>query len=162
VVDHDNRPVPPGVYGDKLLITTLFKYTQPLIRYELDDSVRLSPDLCPCGRPFRLVDDIQGRVWEIPSFVGEAGGSVTVHPLVFHDIMDTLPVSGWQVVQEADGLQVLLSGVRGSLDDAMVADAVRQALARQGVIIPPVRVQQVARIPQSAGGKVPLIKSRLS
>jgi phenylacetate-coenzyme A ligase PaaK-like adenylate-forming protein len=162
VVDQDNRPVPLGAYGDKLLITTLFKYTQPLIRYELDDSVRLSPDPCPCGRPFRLVDDVQGRVWEGLSFVGEAGRSVTVHPLTFHRIMDTLPVSGWQVVQEADGLQVLLSGVRGSLDDAVVADTVRQALAKQGVIIPPVKVQRVTRIPQSAGGKILLIKSKIS
>src|SRR3989442_1104391 len=35
VVDKDNHPVPPGVYGDKLLITVLFNQTQPLIRYEL-------------------------------------------------------------------------------------------------------------------------------
>jgi len=54
VVDQDNRPVPPGVYGDRLLITVLFKRTQPLIRYEMSDSVRLSPDPCPCGRPFVL------------------------------------------------------------------------------------------------------------
>jgi phenylacetate-CoA ligase len=162
VVDQDNRPVPPGAYGDKLLITTLFKYTQPLIRYELDDSVRLSPDPCPCGRPFRLIDDIQGCVWESLSFAGESGGSVTVHPLIFHRIVDTLPVSGWQVVQEADGLQVLLSGVRGSLDDAIVADTVRQALAKQGVIIPQVKIQRVARIPQSAGGKILLIKPKVS
>jgi phenylacetate-CoA ligase len=33
VVDQNNRPVPPGVYGDKLLITVLFKHTQPLISY---------------------------------------------------------------------------------------------------------------------------------
>jgi putative adenylate-forming enzyme len=162
VVDEDNHPVPPGVYGDKFLITTLFKYTQPLIRYELDDSVRLSPDPCPCGRPFRLIDDIQGRVWEGLSFAGESGGSITVHPIIFHRIMDTLPVSGWQVVQEADGLHVLLSGVRGSLHDAVVADTVRQALAKQGVAVPPVMVQRVARIPQSAGGKILLIKSKVS
>jgi phenylacetate-coenzyme A ligase PaaK-like adenylate-forming protein len=162
VVDEDNRPVPPGAYGDKLLLTTLFKYTQPLIRYELDDSVCLSPDPCPCGRPFRLIDYIQGRVWEGLSFAGEAGGSVTVHPIIFHRIMDTLPVSGWQVVQEADGLLVLLSGVRGSLDYAVVADKVQQALANQGAVVPPVMVQRVARIPQNAGGKITLIKSKIS
>jgi phenylacetate-coenzyme A ligase PaaK-like adenylate-forming protein len=42
VVDQSNRPVPPGAYGDKLLITMLGSRTQPLIRYELDDSVRLA------------------------------------------------------------------------------------------------------------------------
>jgi phenylacetate-coenzyme A ligase PaaK-like adenylate-forming protein len=43
VVDRNNSHVPPGAYGDKLLITVLGSRTQPLIRYELDDSVRLSP-----------------------------------------------------------------------------------------------------------------------
>ncbi|HEX6554866.1 MAG TPA: AMP-binding protein, partial [Ktedonobacteraceae bacterium] len=34
VADEQNRPVPPGVYGDKVLLTVLFSRTQPLIRYE--------------------------------------------------------------------------------------------------------------------------------
>jgi phenylacetate-CoA ligase len=161
VVDQDNRPVPPGVYGDKLLITVLFKRTQPLIRYEMSDSVRLSPDPCPCVRPFALIDDTQGRVEEVLSFPGRAGGSVNVQPLVFNRIMDTLPVSGWQVAQETDGLHVLLSGVRGELDDAALAETVRQALAKQEVVIPPVGVQRVTSIPKSATGKAPLIKSNL-
>ena len=110
VVDKNNHPVPAGVYGDKLLITVLGSRTQPLIRYELSDSVRLSSDRCPSGHPFRLVDAIQGRVEEVLSFQGVAGGVVHVQPLVFSRIMDTLPVSGWQVVQEADRLRVLLEG----------------------------------------------------
>jgi phenylacetate-CoA ligase len=35
VVDENNRPVPDGSPGHKLLITNLFNYTQPLIRYEV-------------------------------------------------------------------------------------------------------------------------------
>jgi len=159
VVDKDNHPVPSGTYGDKILITTLFKFTQPLIRYEMSDSVCLSPNPCPCGRPFRLVEDIQGRVEDILSFVGEAGETVPIRPLVFHRIMDTLPVSGWQVVQEADGLLVLLSGVCGTLDDAMVAGKVHETLAKQGVAIS-VEVRRVTSIPQGPGGKTPLIKSK--
>ncbi len=161
VVDQDNRPVPAGVYGDKLLITVLFKHTQPLIRYEVSDSVRLSPDPSPAGQPFVLIDGVQGRVEEILSFAGVAGGSVNVHPLVFTRIMDTLPVSGWQVVQEADGLHVLLSGVHGDLSDEMLAHTVQQALLEQGAIVPRVEVQHVPSIPRNAGGKAPLIKSNL-
>lgn len=162
VVDQDNRPVPPGVYGDKLLITRLGSRTQPLIRYELSDSVRLSPDPCPSGHPFRLVDAIQGRVEDVLSFQGAAGGMVNVHPLVFSRIMDTLPVSGWQVVQEADGVRVLLSGVRGELEDETLAGTLRQAVAEQGANVPRVEVQRVASIPKTAAGKAPLIKSNLS
>ncbi len=161
VVDQDNRPVPPGVYGDKLLITVLGSRTQPLIRYELSDSVRLWPDPCPSGHSFRLVDDIQGRVEDVLSFPGVAGGVVNVHPLVFSRIMDTLPVSGWQVIQEADSLHVLLSGVHGEFGDEMLADSLQHALREQGAIVPRVEVQRVDSIPKTAAGKAPLIKSNL-
>jgi putative adenylate-forming enzyme len=162
VVDQNNRPVPPGIYGDKLLITVLGSRTQPLIRYELDDSVRLATELCPSGHPFALIDDIQGRVEDVLSFPGVAGGVVQVHPLVFSRVMDSLPVSGWQVVQEADGLRVLLSGVRGELKDEMLADTLRQALSEQGAIVPRVEVPRVPAIPKTVAGKAPLIKSNLS
>jgi len=162
VVDKDNHPVPPGVYGDKLLITVLFNQTQPLIRYELSDSVRLATNPCPSGHPFALIDDIQGRVEDVLSFPGVAGGVMNVHPLVFGRIMDTLPVSGWQVVQETGGLRVLLSGVRGEFEDEMLADTLRQALREQGAIVPHVEVQRVESIPKTVAGKAPLIKSNLS
>lgn len=42
VVDEDYRPVPPGFFGDKVLVTVLFNHTQPLIRYELSESIRFS------------------------------------------------------------------------------------------------------------------------
>src|SRR6266704_5124754 len=90
VVDQDNHPVPAGVFGDKLLITVLGSRTQPLIRYELDDSVRLAPDPCPSGHSFALIDDIQGRVEDVLSFPGVAGGVVNVHPLVFSPILESL------------------------------------------------------------------------
>ncbi len=162
LVDRDNRPVPAGEYGEKLLVTVLGNRSQPLIRYELDDSLRLSPEPCPCGRPFRLIDDIQGRVHEILTFPDAAGGSVDVHPIVFHAIMDALPVNGWQVAQEADGLHLLLSGVRGELDEAGLAAAVRRALEKQGAVAPRIAVQRVVAIPQAASGKTPLVKSNLS
>ena len=39
VVDEDNRPVPPGTPGHKVLVMNLVNRHQPLIRYELTDSV---------------------------------------------------------------------------------------------------------------------------
>ena len=43
IVDEDGRPVPPGRPGAKVLLTNLINYAQPLIRYELTDSVLESP-----------------------------------------------------------------------------------------------------------------------
>lgn len=162
VVDDDNRPVPPGVYGDKLLITVLFRRTQPLIRYELSDSVLLAPGPSPCTYPYRLIEDIQGRKEDVLSFPALVGGMKAVPPLVFNRIMDATPVSAWQIVQENDGLHVLLVGVREGFEDEQLAETIRQALADQGIIVPLVAVQRVAAIPRSATGKAPLIKSNLS
>ncbi|MDQ2907559.1 MAG: phenylacetate--CoA ligase family protein [Chloroflexota bacterium] len=162
VVDQDNRPVAPGVYGDKLLITVLGSRTQPLIRYELSDSVRLSLNACSSGHPFALIDAIQGREENVLSFPGVAGGVVSVQPLVFSRVMDMLPVSGWQVTQETNRLRVLLSGVRGSFEDEALADSMQRALAEQGAMVAHVEVQRVTTIPKTAAGKAPLITSNLS
>lgn len=160
-VDRNNHPVPPGVFGDKLLVTALFKRTQPLIRYVLDDSVRMATEACHCGRPFGLIDAVQGRISEILSFPGTAGGSVQVHPVVIHHIMDTLPVSGWQVLQETAGLRLLLCGIHGAVDEEQLRNALRQAIISQGAVAPDVDIQQVPSIPQTAAGKTPLVKSNL-
>jgi phenylacetate-CoA ligase len=162
VVDQQNQPVLPGVCGDKLLVTTLFSRTQPLIRYELTDRLRLAAEPCPSGRPFALIDSVEGRMEDVLQLPATGGGAVTVHPLVFHRVMDTAPVSGWQIVQEADGLTVLLSGVRDGFIDTALAETLRQALIAQGALAPPITVRRVSAIPQSASGKVPLIKANPS
>lgn len=161
-VDEQYRPVPPGVYGDKLLITTLFNRTQPLIRYELSDSVRLAQTSCPCGRPFTLIDGIQGRTEDTLYFPGLTGGLVAVHPIVFHQVMDTISTSGWQLVQSDHELTLFLSGSRESNEDGKLVSKLKQALTTQGVEIPQISVQYVAAIPKTASGKAPLIKSSQS
>ena len=159
VVDEAYRPVPPGAYGARVLITTLFSRTQPLIRYELNDSIRLASETCPSGHVFGVVDGIQGRVEESLRLPALTGGRTDVEPLVFNRIMDILPVAGWQVVQAVgDGLAVLVSGPRPGFDaDALVAQ-INQASAEHGVRVPYVQVQVVPAIPKAASGKTPLIR----
>jgi len=160
VVDEDNRPVAPGTYGEKVLVTVLFSRTLPLIRYEMSDSVRLSAyPYCPCGRPFALIDGVQGRVEDVLHFPATSGGQVTVQPALFHRVMDTVPASGWQVVQEPNGLTVLLSGVREGFADAALADSLRREVAAQGAIVPSVKVRRVSAISRTGAGKAPLIKA---
>lgn len=163
VVDQQYRPVPRGEFGAKLLVTSLFSRTQPLIRYEMNDSVRLSAEPCSkCGLPFTFIEGIQGRVEDALSMQGAKGGSILIQPLVFNRVMDILPVSGWQVIQETDSsLTVLLSGARNGIRDDAVSDAIRKELALEGVVIPLIRVQRVNEIPKNASGKAPLIKSNI-
>jgi phenylacetate-coenzyme A ligase PaaK-like adenylate-forming protein len=162
VVDDQYHPVPPGRYGEKVLITVLFSRTQPLIRYEMSDSVRQTSFSCPCGRSYALLDGIQGRVEETLHFPAVAGGRASVHPNVFHDVLDLAPASAWQVVQRPDGVHVRLSNVQEGFSDGTLTAALRDALTAQGVVSPTLWIERVAAIPRGAAGKASLIKSELS
>ena len=50
-VDDQHQPVPAGTKSHTVLITNLANRVQPVIRYDLGDSVLLRPDPCPCGNP---------------------------------------------------------------------------------------------------------------
>jgi phenylacetate-CoA ligase len=71
VVDDAGRAAPPGEAGTRLLLTIFERYTQPLIRYEISDIVRLTGEPCPCGRPFRTIERIEGRQEDILHFDAE-------------------------------------------------------------------------------------------
>lgn len=160
VVDDHNRPVPPGEYGTKVLITTLFSRTQPLIRYELNDSVRISTADHACQLPFAVLESVQGRREDVLKLPGRDGGRVTVQPLVFNRVMDIIPVSGWQVIQEADdSLTLLITGVRDGLTDAALREQLTRSLAQEQVRMPAIKIEHVAAIPKTAAGKAPLVKA---
>jgi phenylacetate-CoA ligase len=157
VVDADNRAVPAGVFGERLLVTVLFGRTLPLIRYELHDSVRLAEGWCPCGRPYRLLDRVAGRSEETISLPGPEGRSVAIHPVVIHGVMDGLRIPGWQVLASPDRLVVRLSGPADPVMDVRVAADLRAALVRAGVADPDVEVARVRSIDRGPTGKAPLI-----
>lgn len=160
VVDEEYRPVPTGTYGARLLVTTLFSRTQPLIRYEINDSIRLGTEPCVSGLPFAILESVQGRVEDELLLPAESGGRKAIQPLVFNRIMDILPVSGWQIVQDADDrLTILLSGARDGVADATLADALMQSLKSEGATVPSIQVRRVSAIPRSSSGKAPLIKA---
>lgn len=60
-VDGSNQVVDKGEFGKKVLMTNLFNYAQPFIRYELQDITGLSASTCSCGSPFPSLLPIQGR-----------------------------------------------------------------------------------------------------
>jgi phenylacetate-CoA ligase len=100
-VDADHRPVPPGELSHTVLLTNLANRVQPILRYDLGDSVLLRPDPCPCGSPLPAVR-VQGRAADVLRFPGVDGQPVTVSPMLFGTLLDRVPgVEQFQVLQTA-------------------------------------------------------------
>ena len=59
-VDKDNQPVDYGVQSDKVLVTNLANYVQPIIRFELTDRIIVHPPTCKCGANTHTLE-IEGR-----------------------------------------------------------------------------------------------------
>jgi phenylacetate-CoA ligase len=154
VVDEEYRAVPVGEWGAKVLVTPFFNRLQPLIRYEISDQVRLSDAPCACGRAFRVVDEIRGRVeevFELPA--ADGSGRVEIHGFVLEIAIDDQPMRAHQVVQAGDALTVRLEGYTGSLGDAALAGRVTSALAAHGARPTSVTIEHVASLQRGPGGK---------
>lgn len=152
IVDEENRPVAEGQQGAKLLVSVLFSRTQPLIRYELSDRVTASTGPAPSDLPFGLLGGIEGREEDVLELAG-----VLVHPKLFADVLERLPVAGWQVIAEGDRLQVLLAGA-STVDPTAVVASIDQSLRAVGVLGVRIVVDLVAEIPRTAAGKAPLVR----
>ncbi|MBI2486383.1 MAG: phenylacetate--CoA ligase family protein [Deltaproteobacteria bacterium] len=162
VVDEQSKPVKPGEYGAKLLVTVLFSRTLPLIRYEIDDSVRLSSYGCACGRPFALLDDIQGRMEEAIHLTNQPDGVITIQPNFFHNIMELFPVGGWQIIQESNNtLRVLIVDPSPDFNEVNLRRTISTELEKQWVNRPSVKVEYVASLDRTDLGKTFLIKSSI-
>jgi phenylacetate-CoA ligase len=157
VVDDAYRPVHAGVTGSRLLVTVLFSRTLPLIRYELTDRVRLASQPCPCGRPFRLLAEIEGRTDDLMDLPAIAGGTVRLHPNVFHRALDLLHASGWQVQQESDGIRVVIQAPEVAIDRPALEGLIAHTIEAAGAVPGRVRVEEVRESPAGASGKRPLV-----
>jgi len=168
VVDEHGDPVPDGVAGAKLLITSFIKRIQPLIRYEVSDMVALTTLPCACGRPLARMVLVEGRSDDILRMTGTDGRTVTVHPLTLQSPMEALAeLRQYKIVHDDDGLHVLVV-VRDAAAVAEVSRRIeatlRSVLLDAGVADPRLEVTIVAELPREQGhsAKFKLIESRTS
>lgn len=163
ITDAHGKPVPPGEAGERVLLTVFGRRIQPLIRYEISDLVRLSGESCACGRPYRVIESVDGREEDILYFDAHgAGAPVGVHPNRFHEALEALSVEAWQVIQDESGLTIRLVGAHAN-DLCRAAEcAVRSAIASTGAQAPAVAALCASMLERGATGKAPQIVSRLS
>lgn len=151
------------VLDDRLLLTIFERRTQPLIRYEISDVVKLTGERCPCGRPYRTIESIDGRQEDVLYFARAGAGksaTVAVHPNSFHDTLEGFAITTWQVVQGDEALTLRVVGVEDPWRREAIGYAVTAMLLAAGAQVPEVRVEATNQLQRGPTGKAPLIIAR--
>lgn len=73
VINEKGEQCKPGELGE-LVVTDLDNYVFPFIRYKIGDIGILSERKCECGRPFPLLETVEGRTFDL--LVGANGNRV--------------------------------------------------------------------------------------
>lgn len=147
-VDAGGRPVPTGERSAKVLLTNLYNHAFPLIRYELTDEVTFLDRSCPCGSPFRLVADVEGRLDDEFTYQG-----VHVHPHIFRSPLSRQRnIVEYQVRQTPSGADVLVR-TGGPVDVEALRAEIVDDLSRL-VKAPEVSIVKVDAIPRQDSGKL--------
>jgi phenylacetate-CoA ligase len=148
LVDEHERPVEPGEWSDHVLVTSLHSRTLPLIRYRIDDRVRLEPEPGRTHPAFRRIAAVDGRTDDLFHY-----GDVTVHPHVFRTVLSRhLTIRDFQVHQTPTGADVRVIAA-GPLDTCSVATALDRALGCAGLTRPQVTVARVGEVRRTTVGK---------
>lgn len=136
-VDENLRPTPRGEPSHTVLLTNLANRVQPIIRYDLGDSVLERPDPCPCGSPLPAIR-VVGRRDDILRFIGADGSVVRIVPLAISGVVDETPgVHRSQLVQTDSATVRVRLELNAGADEGKVwrdvAANLRGYLAQQGV-----------------------------
>ena len=100
-IDEDYQPVEPGTPSDTVLITSLSNRVQPLVRYDLGDSITMYEELCPCGSAFPIME-VGGRQGDVLQFETDEGDVVPIFPLALSSVVEEVPgVRRTQIIRTA-------------------------------------------------------------
>lgn len=159
-VDADHHPVAPGLPSHTVLITNLANRIQPILRYDLGDSVLTRPDPCPCGNALPALR-VRGRTADLLTFPA-ADGPVTLTPLTLTALLDAVPgIELFQLIQTTPRtVHVRLRPAAGADPDRVwqaTQTALTALLAGRGLAH--IAVARADEPPQpSTGGKYRLVQ----
>jgi len=157
-VDAAFRPVPPGEASHTTLLTNLANRVQPLIRYDLGDSITVIPSPCPCGSRLPSIR-VEGRHDEV--LFPEDGDGVRRPqlPLVLATVVEkTEGLRAYQVIQSGSRhLRVRAETAPGYARAAVcgaLLRALRDHLADQGLEGVSIEISDDPPLRDTPGGKL--------
>lgn len=125
----DYRPTPPGEPSHTVLLTNLANRVQPIIRYDLGDTIVTRPDPCPCGSPLPAIR-VQGRRDDVLRLQAANGRMVSILPLAVGPVLDQTPgVHRSQLVQTGPASLLLRLDLEPGMQGGQVWDRACSNLA---------------------------------
>jgi phenylacetate-coenzyme A ligase PaaK-like adenylate-forming protein len=157
-VDASFRPVPAGRMSYTTLLTNLANRVQPIVRYDLGDSVTEIPGSCPCGSPLPAIQ-VEGRRDEILHFRSSNGKTVPLLPMALATVVEETPgVGSYQLLQTGPvHMRIRLAEAPGHDRTRVgngVAGRLREFLSTQGLKEVVVEVTEERPVRDPAGGKL--------
>ncbi len=155
VIGEDGRPAEPGQAG-QLVISNLVNRGSVLLNYPIGDVGAIADGGCECGRTFRLLSELEGRVEDIVPLVDGR----FVHPrAVWQVFKDHREVLQYQLTQRApQSFELELATLDAAGYERAVAEAVPE-LERLLSPQPSIEVRRRSRLEQRSDGKFRAVAS---
>lgn len=154
-------PQQTGGAGE-LVVTDLFNYLTPLIRYRIGDYATFSSNSCKCGRSLRTIVNVHGRAYD--KIITPDGKEH--HPemvmYIFEDIKDRHGcIDQFQFIQTSpDSAMIRIVKGRGyspKIEEIVVGELRRRLHPKLQVVF-----EYVGKIDREQSGKLRLIKSEIN
>lgn len=156
ILDEQGRAVKPGEMG-RLVVTDLFNYGMPMIRYEIGDMAIASGRQCACGSPLPLVEKIIGRDRDI---LYDSDG----HPkpgYLFVEAINSLDLAAQFQVIQTDRQTLLVKVVKQTVGNIDLSDLRTRF---EEIVGPRMRIvfEETDAIARDPSGKFRYVMSQLS
>lgn len=155
ILGNDGQPVGAGEMG-RLVVTDLFNFGMPMIRYEIGDMAIAADRACACGSPLPLVEKILGRDRDI---LYDSAGNPKPGYLFVEAINDLDLAAQFQVIQ-TDRHRLLVRVVKqtaGELDLRRLGDRFRDILGESVQVV----FEHTDDIARDPSGKFRYVMSQL-
>lgn len=156
IVDDAGRPMRAGEEGN-VVITDLFNYGMPFIRYVTGDRAVAGFEKCSCGRGLLLLRKVVGRQLDI---LTTAGGRKIPGEFFPHLLKDYEPIRKFQVVQTAQGTINLKIVAAGGWSETMreeLETRIRRTIGDETTL----NIVNVDAIPLTAAGKLQVVVNEI-
>lgn len=146
ILNENDEPCKPGEIG-RVVVTPMFSYAQPLIRYEQGDLAEVG-EPCACGRKLPVIARIVGRITHMFQF---PDGS-RISPSIPEKYREMLEATTWQIAQTGElTIEIRYRADAEANDDAKkkVTEAVRDIMHQKVDVV----FKRIDEIPLTNGNK---------